>query len=278
MASRSRSAAIVLAVLVLALGSFSLHSLFQLRRQRTELDLLRAREQKARAAFAELERQRQGQPSAPPASGEPGALLRAAGPIAFPQDAAARLEELRLLSQTQERLSSTEASLREVEARTSDLETRLSALTQENQNLRQAAQDVSEKLDTSGRMVAALETEMKSRNERLQQLEAQNKEIRARNDQLARQQEQNRTLGFEMEELQRRREVYLTNILRRYREVTDFYRSLALRLENPREGSAPTNAELARIQNTITLADEDLRQLHALNQQMTGLQRKMGGR
>jgi hypothetical protein len=74
----------------------------------------------------------------------------------------------------------------------------------------------------------------------------------------------------------------LNSLLSRYKEVTEQYRAFASILENRRgpEGTPGANIsiagpELSRIQNTLTLAEEDLRQLNALNAQALRIQKKL---
>ncbi len=75
-------------------------------------------------------------------------------------------------------------------------------------------------------------------------------------------------ISDDFDDLNRRRDQYMTNVLRRYREVTDLYRTLSLRQEGPRD-------DLSRIQNAISLAEEDMRQLQSLNAQARRLQRDL---
>ncbi|MBM3785617.1 MAG: hypothetical protein FJW30_14730 [Acidobacteria bacterium] len=59
-------------------------------------------------------------------------------------------------------------------------------------------------------------------------------------------------------ERNRRRDALFASLQRRYREVTDLYRSFALRQPELQAG------ELSRIQSTIQMAEDELRQLQAL--------------
>jgi hypothetical protein len=57
-------------------------------------------------------------------------------------------------------------------------------------------------------------------------------------------------------------------MLRRYKDVTEQYRALSARLDNPPDTS--------RIQDSIALAEEDMRQLAGLNAQASRLQQRIG--
>jgi hypothetical protein len=71
----------------------------------------------------------------------------------------------------------------------------------------------------------------------------------------------------ELEELNRRREAHVSNILRRYRDIADQYRAVP--------SGAEQSAELARVSNAIQMAEEDVRQLGALNAQAARIQQRL---
>jgi hypothetical protein len=86
-----------------------------------------------------------------------------------------------------------------------------------------------------------------------------------------------RQTATDLEALFRRREMYLNNILRRYHEITEQYRAMSGVLDSRRDReAAPVNTtEISRIQNAIALADEDLKQINALNAQASRLEKKL---
>ena len=71
--------------------------------------------------------------------------------------------------------------------------------------------------------------------------------------------------------------MYLNNILRRYREITEQYRAMSGVLDSRRDREAAPvgSTEIARIQNAIALAEEDLKQIDALNAQAARLEKKL---
>jgi len=72
-----------------------------------------------------------------------------------------------------------------------------------------------------------------------------------------------RRLLASLQDLNRRRETYLDSVLRRYRDVLSQLRTIGNLLDSSRDqNSSPVaNAALARIESTITLAEDDMRQL-----------------
>jgi len=215
-------------------------------------------------------RKQLGLPPAEPARARPPAPVPSR-----PEDAAARLAEVRLLAQAQDRLAAAQRTIAGLEEKLREAGEAVGRLTVENQSLGGVERELREKIESSVKLIEALETEMRGKNERLAALEAAGQSLRKQLDQ-----SRERTARpvpppawiAELEEINRRRETYLTSVLRRYREITDMYRGLSARLENPRETSAPYATEAARIQEAITAADEDLRQLRVLNAQAARLQ------
>jgi DNA repair exonuclease SbcCD ATPase subunit len=227
------------------------------------------------AATKDLEQRLRAAEAARPAAPAPvGAIEPAPSPPAAPRhtgpgsDAATRAELIRLLDDKQQKLSAVQNSLSEAEARQAELEARIEQLTLEHRNLSRAEAELKERVDNQVRLAAALQAELKDRGERTLQLELANRDLRRRVEEITGKVSALVRTAGEIDELARRREVYLTSILRRYREVTDLYRGAALRAETP-------GADQTRIQNAIAGADEDLKQLQALNAQADRLHRAL---
>lgn len=130
-----------------------------------------------------------------------------------------------------------------------------------------------EKLETTERQSKQLLSDLEARNDRLRKLEAAGLEARKQSEESLKQLAALRQTAEELDTLTRRREAYFNNIHNRYREATDLFRTMTLRLDSMREGTAVAGNDLSRIQHAITLADEDLRQLRALQTRAAQLQR-----
>lgn len=179
-------------------------------------------------------------------------------------DEATRQELVRLLDEKNAKLAGAESAARELRERFVDLEARLAQATRENQQLASSRKDVEERLDTATRMAQSLREQTEGREERLAQAEVGSRDLRKRGEEAARKLAKLAELTEQMEDVARRRDVYLNSVLRRFREATELFRTLALRVDNP---------DLARIQQTITAADEDLRQIQTLGAQAARLQK-----
>lgn len=182
-----------------------------------------------------------------------------------PISEAQRLEAIRELSQTQTRLSAATASLSELQNRISELESSVDRLNADNKRLTAAESSLKEALDNTQRLVAAFETEVKTKNERLSQLDTTLRKARDEIAALTTRSSQSTPLLTELADINRRREFTLTAIQRRYREVTDQLRALAVRLDTERDNPAPAVGDISRIQTAVQSAEDEMRQLNTLN-------------
>jgi hypothetical protein len=80
-----------------------------------------------------------------------------------------------------------------------------------------------------------------------------------------------------LEDLNRRREVYLASLQRRYRDITSEFRAMSSVLDTSHapNSNACGGAVLGRIQNVISLADDDMRQLNELDARAQKLEKQI---
>lgn len=123
-------------------------------------------------------------------------------------------------------------------------------------------------LDDANRTVASLQSRLQTAEERADKAEREKVQkpaaapVRTPSAEDAR-------LAAQLDDIQRRRDSTIASVLRRYRELANEYRSFgtALAAPNERELTPKGGPELSRIQNTIALVEEDLRQLNGLEAQ-----------
>ena len=131
-----------------------------------------------------------------------------------------------------------------------------------------------ESLTNSQRALTAAEAESKTNAERLASLEASQRSLQ---DRLAKAEAQARTVtrtNSELDDLNRRREASLASLQQRYREVTDLLRNFSLNAQTRETPAAGLHAgDLSRIQTTLQQAEDELRQLRALNARAASLAR-----
>lgn len=225
------------------------------------------REAARTARTAPLEQPDPVHPAAPP--GEAPAHV----PLKSPEDVA-------LIERLKAGVAEANSSIAQLETRVQELQVEGQRLAVDNKRLSASEADLKDNLSSANRLVEALQNELKAKSERVIQLEVASRKLRDQSAVESARIAQLGQLSAEWQELHRRRETLLNGILRRYKEVTDQYRGLAGLLENRAhaEGPAVSGTDVARIQNSIEQAEDDLRQLNALNAQAVRLEKKIATR
>ncbi len=138
--------------------------------------------------------------------------------------------------------------------------------------------DLQSQIDNMKQDLESTQAELQASRQRLSALETENAKLRADSSTgTARAADVARVITS-LQDLDSRRDAYLTSIMRRYRDVTSQFRAISGMLGSSRDSnSSPfTDAALSRIQNAISAADDDLRQLSELNAQARQLEKKLG--
>jgi chromosome segregation ATPase len=125
-------------------------------------------------------------------------------------------------------------------------------------------------IDELTRKLDALAAERPAQEKRLRELEADNERLREHAAAAGQRSGQVGRLANEWQDLSQRQQVYLTNAMRRFRELTDLLRRMPGNLEM--KGNGP---ELTRVQSVISMADEDLRQLNDLAVRLGRVQKQL---
>ncbi|MGC4048580.1 MAG: hypothetical protein QM757_03500 [Paludibaculum sp.] len=123
---------------------------------------------------------------------ERGIEPTAAAPAHKSDGEARRLDAIRELAQTQNKLTAATASNNDLQNRIRELESARENLTLENKKLAASESGVREDFDSTRRVVQAMEAELKTKNERLSQLETN---LRRSRDELAALQKKSGTSG-----------------------------------------------------------------------------------
>lgn len=181
---------------------------------------------------------------------------------------AARLETVRQLADLQSRYNTLQTSMTALMNRVGELEGTVERLTSQNTRLSSARAELREQLASTQRVVQAMEAELKSKADRVDQLEAA---VRKSGDEASgadRRLSQITAVLREMEDINRRRENTVTSLGRRYRDVTEQLRALALRMDTQRDNPITFGvSDISRITGAVQSADDELRQLEGLNTQ-----------
>jgi DNA repair exonuclease SbcCD ATPase subunit len=111
--------------------------------------------------------------------------------------------------------------------------------------------------------------ETQAARERAASLEADNAKIKSENGAGSARAADLRKAMAALQDLDRRRDAYLGSTIRRYREITDQFRAMTATLDSGHgvESASFNGIALSRIQNAISLAEDDMRRLNELNAQ-----------
>jgi chromosome segregation ATPase len=212
---------------------------------------------------------------------------RAAAPVPAPEErepvrtanAAHNPEDVIAIERLKLSLADANAQITKLEERMDEADAKIQNLSVDNKRLSGSEADLTQNLAAANQAVDALQKEMKSRNDHLTQIEIAYQKLRDQGTADAKKTAQMQQLVAELQDIYQRREVYLNSVLRRYKQITEQYRSLSGVLDS-QATDAPhaSSTDLARIQDSIAMAEDDLRQVTNLNAQALRVQKKLTGK
>jgi predicted nucleic acid-binding Zn-ribbon protein len=170
------------------------------------------------------------------------------------------------------------------EARTTitDLQSQLSKAIDQNskalagaeEHLRKQQADSQAQLEDLQRKLDGALADSQIARQRVAALEADNSRLHA--EATAHATDYSRTVAS-LQDLNRRREICLTSIQRRYRDITSEFRAMSSMLDTSRDQNSNvcSGEVLSRIQNAVALADDDMRQLNELDARAQKLEKQI---
>ena len=192
------------------------------------------------------------------------------------EERAKRLEQVKLLGETQDRLNATSATVKQLELRLQELEQTTARLEEEKKTLASSEADLKSRLADSNRVIEAMQPELKTSSERVAKLEARNKALAAQQRDFENKTSETAKSLADLENIHRQQDTLLSGILQRYRDANDRLRSVALGGVEPQRDTPSNSLDIAQIQNVVGLVEEDLRQFRSLNAQAARIQRQLG--
>ncbi len=154
---------------------------------------------------------------------------------------------------------------------------RQEAVAAANEEFQKREREWRDQLDSFKQQLDSARAESEAARERAASLEADNARIKSDGGAGSTRAAELRKALTTLQDLNRRREAYLSSIIRRYREITDQFRAMTATLDSSRGvESVPFNGiALSRIQNAISLAEDDMRRLNELNSQARQIENKL---
>ena len=196
-----------------------------------------------------------------------------------PADPRAALARRRAtIEQLQRELDEARASAAQAQSQlTASREEREKTLTSVNESHRQEQESWQNQLDGLKQQIDSFQAESRELRQRIANLEGENSKLKtASGESSARAADFARTIS-DLQDMDRRRDLLLTSITRRYRDVTNQFRAMSGMLDSSRDpnSSSFSGAALLRIQNDMSLAEDELRQLNDLTAQSRQLEKKL---
>jgi chromosome segregation ATPase len=187
------------------------------------------------------------------------------------------VEAVRRLALTQQQLTDTKAQLQALQLRAQQLDYNIGQLQNDNKRLTTAAAEARDEVDSLRRLNETIEAELKSKASRADAAESLARRAQSETGEVKQQLNLTASTLRELDDVASRRDTYLSNLQRKYRDVNDQLRSLSARLDRYRDSSsAPSfSTDLPRLQSLVQSAEEDLRQVQALNAQAQRLSKRL---
>ncbi len=187
----------------------------------------------------------------------------------------ARSRDAVTAAQYQQALGEARASSEELSKKVVTLEQNLATIQQENEKLRKDGSDLESQRESSRRLIAALQEQVKTKEKTLASLEAAYQRYKDSNQESSRQLDVVSKTIADLEDVNRRRLRVLEQASRRMRELSDNLRTMAVRIDTDARGQSGMGAEITRMQSAATNLDDQVAQINNLNAQAAGLERRL---
>ena len=240
-----------------------LHQHWQLAASRRDLERDQRSIQTLQATLHECQQQAQIPVEAPP-------------PVTV--DGAALAQRNATIHELNRELSQAHIAIRQLQVQLAgSREERDKALQAADERLRKEQADLEGQITAVQQKLDGAEAELQTARQRNIALEASNAKLRDDAGEGSARAAEFQRLTASLEDVNRRRDTYLTSLVRRFRDVTSQLRGMSGMLDASREpsGSACGSEALIRIQNVVSQADDDLRQLNDLNAEARQIEKKL---
>jgi DNA repair exonuclease SbcCD ATPase subunit len=213
----------------------------------------------------------QGAPAA-----EPAPAVHAPGPATHTAAAESIAAAEQRAERLHESLAQSGAEAAQLRTKVADLESRIETSTADNHRLSTQLEEGARNLADFSQTIETLRAQLKVNGGHVAELETASSRLKEEAAAGKRSAVETQQTVADLESVFHRREMYLNDILRRYKEITEQYRALSgVRDSRDRQAGAVSSGEVSRIQNSIALAEEDLKQIYALSAQAQRLQKKL---
>lgn len=187
----------------------------------------------------------------------------------------ARSREAASAGEYQRALSEARAYSEVLSKKVVSLEQELATIQQETERIRNEGTELASQRESSQRLIAALQEQLKTKEKTLASLEAAYQRYKDSNQVSSRQIDVVSKTIADLEDLNLRRLRVLEQASRRMKELSDNLRTMAVRIDTDSRGQSGMGAEINRMQSAATSLDDQIAQLNNLNAQASGLERRL---
>ncbi len=187
----------------------------------------------------------------------------------------ARSREAASVGEYQRALSEARAYSDVLSKKVVSLEQDLATIQQETERLRKDRTDLESQRESSQRLIAALQDQVKTKEKTLASLEAAYQRYKDSNQVSSRQIDVVSKTIADLEDVNRRRLRVLEQASRSMKELSDNLRTMAVRIDTDSRGQSGMGAEINRMQSAATSLDDQIAQINNLNAQASGLERRL---
>lgn len=188
---------------------------------------------------------------------------------------AARTQQTRTELEYQSALATARAESENLAGKLVSLEREVASLRTELEDSRTRARDQQERLEQAQRLTEALKVQLAGKDKALASLETSYQRFKDSNQSASRQLELVSNTITGIEDINRRRAAMLEQAVRRLRDLSDSYRTVAVRIDSDPRMQGTFNAEVSRLQSGVLAVEDHVAQINTLNTQASQLERKL---
>lgn len=173
-------------------------------------------------------------------------------------------------------LANSQAQREAMAERIVELENNVEQLREEIASAKLREANLRESVEQSKRLTDALQAQLQGKEQAFLALERSYQRFKDSSQSASRQLETiSRTLT-ELEELNQRRARILEQATRRLKDLSDSYRTIAVRIDSDPSTQGTLNAEVSRLQSSVLAVEDQVAQFNTLNTQASQLERRLG--
>lgn len=172
-------------------------------------------------------------------------------------------------------LERAEAQRDELAEQLAMMETEMAGLRQQLADARSTETELRDQIERAQRLSDALQTQLKGKEEALSALERSYQRFKDTAGSASRQLDIMSKTVSELQMINERRARQMEQAMRRMRELSENYRTVAVRIDSDPSTQGTLNAEVNRLQSSVLAVEDHLAQIATLNTQASALEQRL---